>query len=128
MIPRYFDLLTLLIERRGTAIERREILDVVWSDVVVSDGALSQAVRTLRRVLEDDPRQPRYIRTIPRHGYRFVYTDVVEEPDDAALADPVASAPGAAPTAESTDPRDPIACAPRPRQTARSMPRSTQRA
>ena len=49
LIPRYFDLLMLLIARRGEAIHRREILDTVWSDVVVSDGALSQAVRTLRK-------------------------------------------------------------------------------
>ncbi|PYQ18150.1 MAG: CadC family transcriptional regulator, partial [Acidobacteria bacterium] len=52
---------------------RREILDAVWSDVVVSDGALSQAVRTLRRALGDDPREPVFIRTVSRHGYRFVF-------------------------------------------------------
>ena len=43
LIPRYFDLLVFLIERRGDAVHRREIFDRVWSDVVVSDGALSQA-------------------------------------------------------------------------------------
>lgn len=51
LIPRYFDLLVLLLERRHVAVHRREILEAVWSDVVVSDGALSQAVRTLRRAL-----------------------------------------------------------------------------
>ena len=49
LIPRYFDLLLLLLEKRNEAIRRREILEAVWSDVVVSDGALSQAVRVLRR-------------------------------------------------------------------------------
>lgn len=68
LIPRYFDLLQLLIRRRNEAIARREILDTVWQDVVVSDGALSQAVRTLRRALGDDPRTPRFIRTVSRHG------------------------------------------------------------
>jgi DNA-binding winged helix-turn-helix (wHTH) protein len=82
LIPRYFDLLILLVSRRNEAIHRREILDVVWSDVVVTDGALSQAVRILRRTLGDDPREPVYIRTVQRHGYRFVFTDVVEEIDD----------------------------------------------
>jgi DNA-binding winged helix-turn-helix (wHTH) protein len=76
IIPRYFDLLVLLLERRQQAVGRREILDRVWSDVVVSDGALNQAVRTLRRLLDDDPRQPCFIRTVSRHGYRFVYPDV----------------------------------------------------
>ncbi len=82
LIPRCFDLLVLLIERRNEALTRREILDTVWSDVVVTDGALSQAVRILRRTLGDDPREPTFIRTVQRHGYRFVCDDVVEEPDE----------------------------------------------
>jgi DNA-binding winged helix-turn-helix (wHTH) protein len=81
LIPRYFDLLLLLLERRNEAVSRRVILDVVWHDVVVSDGALSQAVRTLRRALGDASRDPRFIRTHARHGYQFVYSDVVDEPD-----------------------------------------------
>jgi DNA-binding winged helix-turn-helix (wHTH) protein len=81
LIPRYFDLLLLLLERRHEAVTRRVIFDTVWSDVVVSDGALTQAVRTLRRALGDDPREPSFIRTVSRHGYRFVYADVVEEAD-----------------------------------------------
>jgi DNA-binding winged helix-turn-helix (wHTH) protein len=82
LIPRYFDLLVFLVQHRQAAVHRREIFDQVWSDVVVSDSALSQAIRTLRRALDDDPREPRFIRTISRHGYRFVYDDVREEHDD----------------------------------------------
>jgi DNA-binding winged helix-turn-helix (wHTH) protein len=85
LIPRYFDLLVLLIERRPTAVSRREIFDHVWTDVVVSDGALSQAIRTLRRTLGDDSREPVFIRTVSRHGYSFVFTDVSEEAADAPL-------------------------------------------
>jgi len=81
LIPRYFDLLVLLVERRAEAVTRREIMDAVWSDVVVSDGALSQAIRTLRRALGDDPREPLFIKTVSRHGYRFVYAAVAEEAD-----------------------------------------------
>jgi DNA-binding winged helix-turn-helix (wHTH) protein len=97
LIPRYFDLLVLLVERRQEAVARREILDAVWSDVVVSDGALSQAVRTLRRALGDDPREPVFIRTVSRHGYRFVFPDVVEQPDGDSvdLRVPRAEAPSA---------------------------------
>ena len=83
LIPRYFDLLLLLIERRREAVHRREIFDRVWTDVIVSESALSQAVRTIRRALDDDPRDPRYIRTVSRHGYQFVFPDVIEEADDA---------------------------------------------
>ena len=99
LIPRCFDLLVLLIERRNEAVSRGELLDVVWSDVVVTDGALSQAVRILRRTLGDDPREPTFIRTVQRHGYRFVFDDVVEEPDEgppepmrATAAEPVRTA------------------------------------
>ena len=82
LIPRYFDLLVFLVERRGDAVHRRDIFDRVWSDVVVSDSALSQAIRTIRRTLEDDSREPRFIRTVSRHGYRFVFDGVVEEDDE----------------------------------------------
>ncbi len=81
VIPRYFDLLLLLIERRHEAVHRQEIFDLVWNDVIVSDSALTQAVRTLRRTLGDDPRESRFIRTVSRHGYRFVFPNVVEAPE-----------------------------------------------
>ena len=100
LMPRCFDLLVLLVRRRNEAVSRGELLDAVWSDVVVTDGALSQAVRILRRTLGDDPREPTFIRTVQRHGYRFVCGDVVEEPDAgppppvrAAAAEPVQPAP-----------------------------------
>jgi DNA-binding winged helix-turn-helix (wHTH) protein len=101
LIPRYFDLLVLLVERRTEAVHRREIFDAVWSDVVVSDGALSQAVRTLRRALGDDPREPLFIRTVSRHGYRFVFPDVSAQPEVEALAAPARSLDTAGPVAPS---------------------------
>ena len=91
LIPRYFDLLVLLIQRRHEAVHRRDIFDVIWADVIVSDSALSQAVRTIRRALGDDSREPRFIRTVSRHGYRFVHEQVVEDPSDGAM--PSAPAP-----------------------------------
>ena len=93
LIPRYFDLLVLLIERRQTAVSRTEIFERVWSDVVVSDGALSQAIRTLRRTLGDDSREPQFIRTVSRHGYSFVFTDVVEESGTVGPSSPPPPAP-----------------------------------
>src|SRR6266699_852468 len=85
LIPRYFDLLVFLIERRHEAVHRRDIFDRVWNDVVVSDSALSQAIRTIRRTLGDDLREPRFIRTVSRHGYRFVFAEVIEEEDGSLL-------------------------------------------
>ncbi len=82
LIPRYFDLLVFLVEHRHEAVHRRDIFDQVWRDVIVSDSALSQAIRTIRRTLGDDSREPRFIGTVSRHGYRFVCSDVLEEDDD----------------------------------------------
>jgi DNA-binding winged helix-turn-helix (wHTH) protein len=86
LIPKYFDLLHLLLRRRLEAVSKQAIFAEVWSDVVVTDGALSQAVRTLRRALGDDSREPRFIRTVARHGYQFVWREVSEEPDDGSIA------------------------------------------
>jgi len=104
LIPRYLDLLLLLVERRNEAVHRHVILDTVWSDVVVSDGALSQAVRSLRRALGDDPHAPRFIRTVSRHGYQFVHPEVVEEADDGPLPTGMGDPPERAPQGSKSAP------------------------
>jgi transcriptional regulator HilA, main transcriptional regulator of SPI1 len=103
LIPRYFDLLVLLVERRQTAVSRREIFDRVWADVVVSDGALSQAIRTLRRTLGDDSREPAFIRTVSRHGYSFVYDNVIEESEGSPLQHAVVEGPPATPPSDAVE-------------------------
>ena len=103
LIPRYFDLLVFLVEHRHEAVHRRDIFDRVWSDVVVSDSALSQAIRTIRRTLGDDSREPRFIRTVSRHGYRFVFDSVFEEEDE--QAPPADAAPQRTPTRPRARPR-----------------------
>src|SRR5439155_11445949 len=116
LIPRYFDLLVFLIERRHEAVHRRDIFDNVWKDVLVSDSALSQAIRTIRRTLGDDSREPRFIRTVSRHGYRFVFAEVVEEDDDGLPPDvrpPISNAASASaasnpPTVSTADPFEPL--------------------
>ena len=106
----------LLVARRGEAIAKQIIFAEVWSDVVVSDGALSQAVRTLRRTLGDDSREPRFIRTVSRHGYQFVCDGVEETSDDDPLA--VAAETGGAepirPATRSTGSIDRLATAVQP--------------
>jgi DNA-binding winged helix-turn-helix (wHTH) protein len=106
LIPRYLDLLLLLVERRGEALHRHEILDRVWSDVVVSDGALTQAVRTLRRALGEDGDRSVFIRTVSRHGYQFV-CPVAEEDESlhppASMPTSVAADVPAPPSERTTD-------------------------
>lgn len=93
LIPKYFDLLLLLMQHRHEAVSKDVIFAAIWPDVVVSDGALAQAIRTLRRTLGDDVREPRFIRTVPRHGYQFVCPGVVEDTDEGSGSTARAAAP-----------------------------------
>ena len=104
LIPKYFDLLHLLIRRRHEAVSKQAIFTEVWSDVIVSDGALSQAIRILRRTLDDDAREPRFIRTVPRHGYQFVWGALEEQADDGWVTVPQPDALAAAAAASANQP------------------------
>src|SRR6185503_19790630 len=53
-------------------ISKDRFLDEVWRGVPVTDEALTQCIKTLRRQLGDDAARPRFIETVPKHGYRFV--------------------------------------------------------
>lgn len=65
-------LLVCLAERAGQVVSIDELLNCVWADVVVSQDSVYQAVTTLRRALGDSTKQPTYIATVPRRGYRLV--------------------------------------------------------
>jgi DNA-binding winged helix-turn-helix (wHTH) protein len=108
LIPRYFDLLVFLVERRGEAVHRRDIFDRIWNDVIVSDSALSQAIRTIRRALGDDSREPTFVRTVSRHGYQFVFREVIEETDEGDWPAELARASAVAPPPDVVDPFEPL--------------------
>lgn len=69
---RYLDALVLLIRERNLLVEKDRFFDDVWTDVVVSDSALTQCIKEIRKQLGDDASNPRYIQTVPGHGYRFI--------------------------------------------------------
>lgn len=69
---RYLDALTLMVGEAGRLVTKDRFMAEVWRGVPVTDEALTQCVRTLRRVLGDDAARPRFIETVPKHGYRFV--------------------------------------------------------
>ncbi len=70
--PRFTQILLCLSRRPGEVVSRRELLDEVWSGVVVKEEALTYAISRLRQLLEDDPNSPRYIETIRKGGYRLI--------------------------------------------------------
>jgi DNA-binding winged helix-turn-helix (wHTH) protein len=69
---RYLDALALLVNEPGKLVSKDRFLDEVWKGVPVTDEALTQCIRTLRRTLGDDAGKPRFIETVPKHGYRFI--------------------------------------------------------
>jgi DNA-binding winged helix-turn-helix (wHTH) protein len=69
---RYFDALTLLVREAGRLVTKDRFMGEVWRGVPVTDEALTQCIKTLRRQLGDDAARPRFIETVPKHGYRFI--------------------------------------------------------
>lgn len=69
---RYFDALTLMARAPGELVTKDRFMDEVWRGIPVTDEALTQCIRTLRRQLGDDAARPRFIETVPKHGYRFI--------------------------------------------------------
>ena len=80
-------LLLCLAERPGEVVSIEELLAKVWTDVAVSSDSVYQGVASLRRVLGDDPRQPTYIATVSRLGYRMVATVAPWEESSQTLVD-----------------------------------------
>ena len=69
---RYLDALALLVREGGNLVSKDRFLEDVWRGVPVTDEALTQCIKALRRQLGDDAARPRFIETVPKHGYRFI--------------------------------------------------------
>lgn len=80
---RYFDALALLVAEPGQLIAKERFFDEVWHGVPVTDEALTQCIKELRKALGDNAGSPDFIQTVPKYGYRFVA--VVERAFDAPL-------------------------------------------
>ena len=109
-------LLLVLAERAGAVVSIEELLNQVWSGVIVTPDSVYQAVASLRRLLGDDPKSPRYIATVPRLGYRMVAT-VDKRLDEAATPPP----PPASPQTEMQPPPPAAAAQARPRRATRAL-------
>ena len=79
---KYFDVLLLLVSRSGQLVEKQQIFEEVWDGVFVTDAALTQCIKDIRKQLGDDASSPRYIKTVPKHGYVFI-GNVLDADEDA---------------------------------------------
>ena len=72
LAPTPFAVLCALVRQPGSLLATNALLDEVWGHQYVSDSVLRTAISELRTALDDDARQPRFIQTVSRRGYRFI--------------------------------------------------------
>jgi DNA-binding winged helix-turn-helix (wHTH) protein/pimeloyl-ACP methyl ester carboxylesterase len=72
LTPKASDVLKELVLHAGEPVSKEHLFGTVWNGTAVSDDALTSCIQELRRALEDDSKQPRFIETRHRRGYRFV--------------------------------------------------------
>ncbi len=72
LAPKPFLVLCALARRPGSLLTKHALLDDVWGHQFVTDSVLKTAISEVRAGLDDDPKQPRYIDTVSRRGYRFI--------------------------------------------------------
>src|SRR5262245_23230922 len=70
--PETFAMLAHLVAAAGHLVTKQDLLDALWPDVFVGDAALKTCMREIREALGDDARQPGFIETAHRRGYRFI--------------------------------------------------------
>ncbi len=85
LTPKAAAVLSVLLARAGEPVSKEALFASVWPNTVVSDDALASCIQELRRALSDDPKEPRFIETRHRRGYRFV-ANLVRAEDQAAAA------------------------------------------
>ncbi len=80
LTPKAFAVLSHLAESRGRLVSKDELLDRAWAGRVVGDAALQVCIGEIRKALCDDRRNPKYIETVQKRGYRFIAD--VTQPDE----------------------------------------------
>lgn len=84
--PKAFDLLSLLVARRPTVVEKAELRRALWPDVHVVEATLSNLIAEIRSAVDDRRAAPSHIRTVHGVGYAFA-TDAVDTPAGASVVE-----------------------------------------
>jgi DNA-binding winged helix-turn-helix (wHTH) protein len=85
LAPRPFEVLCTLARSPRRLVTKNALLDAVWGHRFVAESVLKSAISEVRAALGDDPKQPRYIETVSRRGYRFIAAPV-DVPSHSAAA------------------------------------------
>jgi len=100
--PKTFDVLHYLLQHADRVVSKDELIAALWPGVVVTEHSLTRCIKDIRRALDDDAGEPRYVETLVRRGYRLQMAPT-SEGDAPAAPQPLADrATGVAPTATTT--------------------------
>jgi cholera toxin transcriptional activator len=85
--------LSLLIQEPGKVVSRHELHEYVWRDqgFEVDDSSLTQAISTLRKMLQDPTKLPLYVKTVPKRGYQFISTAIPQATSETEESNPFES-------------------------------------
>ncbi|MEW6212680.1 MAG: winged helix-turn-helix domain-containing protein [Acidobacteriota bacterium] len=84
--PKVMEVLVCLARAAGEVVSKEELIRTVWADTFVTEHVLKVAVSELRKALRDDAREPRFIQTIPKQGYRLIPTVSFEKHEAASTS------------------------------------------
>ena len=84
--PKVMQVLVCLAAQAGQVVPKERLMQTVWPDTFVGDDVLTRSISELRRVFGDDVRNPRFIQTIPKSGYRLMAPVSFTSPDDIGAA------------------------------------------
>src|SRR5215204_582821 len=90
LTPKGFELLCVFVENHGRLLHKDELMEKIWADSFVEESNLTFNIRQLRKILGDDAHDPKYIKTVRRHGYRFI-ADVRQISEESERADGTAT-------------------------------------
>jgi len=79
LAPKVYDLLVFLCQNSHRVISKDELMEQVWTGTLVTENAISRTLVKVRKALADDPKNPQFIITVPRKGYRMVADFVTSE-------------------------------------------------
>jgi DNA-binding winged helix-turn-helix (wHTH) protein/tetratricopeptide (TPR) repeat protein len=72
LTPKAFDILRYLVEHADRLVTQDELLEALWPATYVNPEGVRKYILEIRKVLGDQPRQPMFIETVPKRGYRFI--------------------------------------------------------
>src|SRR2546422_3349263 len=79
LTPKVFDTLLILVENCGRIVAKEQLMNRLWPDSFVEEANLTSNIQHLRKSLGDDARQPHFIETVAKRGYRFIAPVAAEQ-------------------------------------------------